>query len=369
MRSSPRCHLTAHAAGRLGGGVRGRVGAPRSFAADAPPPARETFATPWPMRAPCAHPTALSLDEWLRTELVWSSADGATSLTFAPQKPKKPARLARTFPGDRLVRVSVMVGALPEPARRAAGCCASTAPTNRPSTWGPCVGRSVRRHAPSIASRRSRRPGARSTGPRRRGLLRPTTSGTTSTTRASSSGSAGGRRATPRSNGNRSGLRATSPRTCASAWPSPARGDAARSRSRSPSAGCGPISPPAIARYTLFEHSKAYDRWNTGWVWDATPVATTFKVDCGDMAESTQVFCSLELDVGDGLRVGYFPRNRAGSSMGYDVAVVDHPELGQRSIRPARSRSTTPAPGGGASLVEIRGRALALEPAADVGPR
>ena len=115
------------------------------------------------------------------------------------------------------------------------------------------------------------------------------------------------------------------------------------------------------ARYTLFEHGKAYDHWNTGWVWDATAGGTTFKVDCGDIAESTQVFCSLELDVGDGLRVIYAPRNRAGSSMSHDVAVADRPGWDSDHLAGTISFQDD-APVRGASLVEIGGRALALVP-------
>jgi hypothetical protein len=329
-------------------------------AADAPS-ARETFATPWPARAPCPHPAALSLDEWLRSDLVWSGADGAMSLTFAPQKPNKPARLARTFPGDRLVSVSVTVGALPDPPRRS-WLLRLDCPDRSTVTWGPCVGD---RCGVTAEYRVARVPKAWRT----EHWTTPTRAPVPYDDWPDVHYSRFKQRIAWHKKGDaeieRQSLRLT--RDIAADMRDALAAACVRGRCAEPlqvaERRLQAYLAARDARYTLFEHGKAYNHWNTGWVWDATAGGTTFKVDCGDIAESTQVFCSLELDVGDGLRVIYFPHNRAGSWMPYDVAVADRPD-GDYDNPAGRISFDDGAPRGAARLVEIRGRALALEPAA-----
>jgi len=62
-------------------------------------------------------------------------------------------------------------------------------------------------------------------------------------------------------------------------------------------------------------------RWNSGWSWTLTSGGRLFKAGCGDITESPEVFCSLELDVGNNLRL-YFSANDSYSSTD-DVALYD----------------------------------------------
>ena len=61
--------------------------------------------------------------------------------------------------------------------------------------------------------------------------------------------------------------------------------------------------------YALVEHLKWYDHWNSGWYWTLTSGGRVFKAGCSDMMESLEVSCSLELDVGDGLRLYFGAKN------------------------------------------------------------
>jgi hypothetical protein len=324
-----------------------------------PAPAPTTFATPWPARSPCAHPVTLLLDEGLASDAVWSSDDGDTALRFPPQGPDKPVGLARTFPGDRLRRVAV--GALPKKLRFGwllrLGCRGDAA-----IEWGPCANEAC---------------GVRATYgvPR---MVRPwRTEHWTTPTRApvpyddwpdvhySRFKQRIGWRKAGDAEIERQSLRLTRDiiadlRDCLTAACAGGRCaepiQAAESRLRAYVADHDP-------RYVLIEHTKAYIHWNTGWTWEATAGETKIKVSCTDIAESTQVFCSLELDVGGGLRVVYFPRNAAGSR-GFDVAIADRPHwdddhlLGKIGFEESRLSP-------GAAWLEISGGALALQRATD----
>jgi hypothetical protein len=306
----------------------------------------------------------LSLDEGLGSDVVWSSGDGATALRFPPQPRDKPVRLARSFPGDRLGRVAVAVEGLPKKLRfgwllRLA--CRGEAAIE----WGPCTAdacgvratyaiprmyqawRTEHWTTPTRApspyddwpdihySRFKQRIGWRKAGDAEieRQSLRLTRDIVADLRDCLTAACAGGRCAEP--------IRA------------------AERRLRAYAADRGP-------RYVLSEHGKAYDRWNTGWAWNATAGGTKLEINCTDIAESTQVLCSLELDLGGGLRMLYRPRNDA-SSGSYDVAIADRPGWDDEQLAGKisfdQSRLSPDAPWGPPSL-EITGRALALEPPA-----
>lgn len=119
-----------------------------------------------------------------------------------------------------------------------------------------------------------------------------------------------------------------------------------------PDARCAPpvrAAVPALTaflgarspRYSILEHVKAYDHWNTGWSWTVTAGGTTVEAGCADITESPEVFCSLELDVGDDLRLSFRAKN--------DVFVRDAEVTSPRAPTPvsrcrserSRSRRTT----------------------------
>jgi hypothetical protein len=340
-------------------GADGSV-APDGALSPAPPvaPVAATFATPWPARLPCAHPLTLALDEGIDSDVAWSSDDGATVLRFQPQPPDKPARLARTFPGARLRRVAV--DAVPKKLRHdwllQLGCRG-----NLSVEWGPCSGdvcsvtadynvprmykawRTEHWTTPTRApvpyddwpdihySRFKQRIGWRKQGDAEieRQSLRLTRDIVADLRDCLAAACTGGRCAQPI--------------------------HAAESLLRA-------YLADRDTRYLMSEHGKAYDNWNTGWTWDATAGGTTLKTNCVDISESTQVLCSLELEIGGGLRLIYFPRNAASSR--HDVVIADRPRWDDEHVagkivffESSRCHST--------AWLEISGRALALVSAAD----
>jgi hypothetical protein len=312
-----------------------------------------TFATPWPAWSPCAHPSTLSLDQRLLSEVVWSSDDAATAIRFAPQSLTNPARLARTFPGSRLRRLEVEASreALQSVLVLRLGCRGESS-----IGWGPCAGDTCRVTATYAV-------------PRMYKALR--TEHWTTPTRTPSPYddwpdvhySRFKQRIGWRKGGDaeieRQSLRLTRDIVadlldCLTAACTAGRCaepiQAAEARLRA-------YLADRDARFVPSEMGKEYNHWTTGWRWRATAGATSLEVKCVDIDESPQVFCSLELDVGDGLRVIYFPRN-AYSSGSYDVIVADRPDwdaehpIGNIAFHEAH----------GAARLEIGGRALELEP-------
>jgi hypothetical protein len=298
----------------------------------------------------------LTLDDGIGSDLVWSSDDGRTVLRFPPQARNKPARLARTFPGDRLQRV--LVDALPQTLQHRSllhlGCSGGSS-----VEWGPCADDSCSVTASYRVPRMYR-------AWRSEHWTTPTRAPAPYDDWPDVHYSRFKQRIAWRKAGDpeieRQSVRFTRDivadlRDCLAAACVGGRcAEPLHVAERQLRAYVGGRDP----RYVLSEHGKAYDRWNTGWMWDASAGGTTLKTACVDISESRQVFCSVELALGGGLRLIFFPRNAA-STRGFDVIIVDGPgedeahAVGKLAFQEGPRRD-------GAAWVAIGGRALALAP-------
>ncbi len=320
--------------------------------------AAEVFDTPWPIRQPCAHPADLSLDQWVKDDVVWASNDASVSLTFSPQPPDKSVRLARTFPTDRLRRLTV--AALPEQLRYGwllhLGCGDESS-----VDWGPCA---AGRCDVTASYRVPRAPMAvrvdRWTKPMPYPGFDPDE---VPDLRYSLFFKHIGYRKLGDPEIERQSLRLT--RDLVADLRDFLRVACRRSACSALVLGVARVADAYLAdrapRYTSVEHHKAYDHWNRGWNWQVAAGGATVKAGCDHMQESHWAWCWLDVDGGTDLHLRYRARTR-GSYESNDV------EIGERADEAIKKplgkiwfNDTGFDTARGKTWLEIGGRALATQ--------
>ena len=276
--------------------------------------------TPWPAVLPCAHPARLALDQATDDDVTWSSRDGQTALTFPRAAAREPVALQRSFPVGALDRIASHGFPPVRPPQDDRALLELTCRGDATISWGPCAdGRcapAARYPAPRAPPRSSRT--KIWTAPTRypeqdefpeihysrfKQRIGYRKIGDPEIARQSI------RLAHDLAADLLDLLHTACPKgRCSETVVAVEPVLAAFMRDRSPS-------------YALVEHLKWSDRWNSGWSWTLTSGGRLFKAGCGDITESPEVFCSLELDVGNNLRL-YFSANDSYSSTD-DVALYD----------------------------------------------
>jgi hypothetical protein len=323
----------------------------------APPPVNQT---PWPAVLPCAHPAQLGLHMSTDDDVTWSSRDGKTSLIFPRSAASHAVALERSFPVGALDHI-VSRGFPPVPGPyEDRWLLELTCRGDATISWGPCAdgrcapaARYPAHRAPPKSSR-TRIWTAHTRYPQQDEVPEIHYSRFKQRIGYRKVGDPEIPRQSIRLAHDLAAdlidmLHAACPKgRCSKTVVDLEPVLAAFIRDESPS-------------YTLLEHLKWYDHWNSGWYWTLTSGGRVFKAGCSDITESLEVYCSLELDVVDNLRLHFGAKN-GNLSTDPDVALYDREDHAYKTPLGTISYLEDDLH---ESWVDVAGRALAIREGAD----
>lgn len=325
-------------------------------AASAPPSAPvaapAAVTTPWPVELPCPHPLTVWFDKRFDGTLVWSSADGGETRSFAAAKAEAEHRLPRDFPLGRLTHLTGAGVAADLKGYPAGVACRA----NAGIMWGPCVegacALSVSYLAQALPKEKQRTrhwtdeiPGSPWAD------IAPDLHWTRFIRDISRKGS------------NPATVRETMrfSRAFAIELRDLLAGACGRRR-------CSAIARDAEAALAAYLRDPApvhenaaqhrVDHWNYVWSWTATGGGVALRLSCDDLMESRDLLCDLALDLPGDLKLVY-------STM--DRAVDLYTATGPKNQDPVGHIADV-SPDRGPPRVSIDGRFLQLAPAAPASP-